>query len=60
MLPRGKSEINPATNAIQSLLAVRRNENWRIALFHNTPAAFHGRPQASQELTEELQKSVMD
>ena len=58
MLPRGSREINPATNAIQSLVAVRRNGNWKIALFHNTPAAFHGRPQASPELTAELQKLI--
>jgi hypothetical protein len=60
MVPRGQSKINPATNSIQSLVAVRRNGSWKVALFHNTPAAFHGRPQASQELTAELQKSIME
>ena len=26
----------------------------RIALLHNTPAAFHGRPELAEELTREL------
>lgn len=56
MVPHGKTDINPATNAIQSLVAVKRNGQWRIALFQNTPAQFHGRPQAAEQLTEELRK----
>ena len=56
MIPHGQTDINPATNAIQSLVAVKRGGQWRVALFHNTPAAFHGRPEAAAELTEELRK----
>jgi uncharacterized protein (TIGR02246 family) len=56
MVPHGKTDINPATNAIQSLVAVKRNGQWRIALFQNTPAQFHGRPEAAEQLTEELRK----
>jgi len=26
----------------------------RVALLHNTPAAFHGRPELAEELTREL------
>lgn len=58
MVPRGGSEINPATNAIQSLVAVRQGESWKIALFQNTPAQFHGRPQLAEALTSELQALV--
>ncbi len=58
MIPPGQTDINPAVNAIQSLLAVRRAGTWQIALFHNTPAQFHGRPELSQQLTEELQLLV--
>jgi uncharacterized protein (TIGR02246 family) len=58
MLPPGKKEINPATNAIQSLVTVKEGEHWRIALFHNTPAAFHGRPHLVEEMTTELQALV--
>ena len=54
LVPPGKSDINPATNAIQTLVAVHQNNQWRIASFQNTPAAFHGRPELSAALTEEL------
>ena len=55
MLPPGKTEINPAVNSIQTLLAKKHDGQWRIELFHNTPAAYHGRPDDSAKLTEELQ-----
>jgi uncharacterized protein (TIGR02246 family) len=54
MVPPGKSEIEPSVNAIQSLVARSSGGTWRIALFQNTPAAFHGRPEQNQTLTEEL------
>jgi uncharacterized protein (TIGR02246 family) len=54
MVPPGGSDIHPAFNAIQSLVAVKQAGEWRVALFHNTPAAFHGQPEASAALTEEL------
>jgi uncharacterized protein (TIGR02246 family) len=56
MAPRGQSDINSALNAIQSLVAIKQDDHWRIALFQNTPAAFHGRPDASAKLTEELRR----
>lgn len=56
MIPPGKSEINPAVNAIQSLIAKKQGEDYRIVLFQNTPAAFHGRPELSKQLTEVLQE----
>lgn len=56
MIPPGGTDINPAVNAIQSLVATKEQSEWRIALFHNTPAAFHGRPEASAALTEELRQ----
>jgi uncharacterized protein (TIGR02246 family) len=60
MVPPGKADINPAVNAIQSLVASRRNGKWQIELFQNTPAAFHGRPELSDELTEELRGMLRD
>lgn len=57
MTPPGSAEINPAVNAIQTLITVRHAGEWRIALFQNTPAAFHGRPELSQALTRELQQA---
>jgi hypothetical protein len=37
---------------------VRDGDAWKIALFQNTPAAFHGRPEESAKLTEELKELV--
>jgi uncharacterized protein (TIGR02246 family) len=54
MVPPGKKELNPAVNAIQSLLVVRDGDWPRVALLQNTPAAFHGRPQLGEQLTAEL------
>jgi len=54
MLPPGKDELNPEMNAVQSMVAAQKGGKWEIALFQNTPAAFHGRPELSKKLTEEL------
>jgi uncharacterized protein (TIGR02246 family) len=55
MVPPGKNEINPKVNAIQTLIMQKEGDQFRIALFQNTPATFHGRPELSSQLTEELQ-----
>jgi uncharacterized protein (TIGR02246 family) len=54
MVPPGKDDINADMNAVQSLIAVRKNEKWEVALFQNTPAAYDGRPELSKKLCEEL------
>jgi uncharacterized protein (TIGR02246 family) len=54
MIPPGSDDINPAGNTIQTLVAVENADGWRAALFQSTPAAWHGRPQDSAALTEEL------
>lgn len=54
MIPPGKTELNPDTNAVQSLLIVLDAGQPKIALLQNTPAAFHGRPHLGEELTAEL------
>ena len=56
MVPAGQSDLNPAVNAIQTLVAARGDGEWRIALFQNTPAQFHGRPELAEQLTEELRE----
>lgn len=56
MVSPGQSDLNPAVNTIQTLIATKRDGRWRIALFQNTPAQFHGRPELSQQLTEELRQ----
>ena len=56
MIPPGSNDINPAGNTIQTLVAVEGADGWRAALFQSTPAAWHGRPQDSAALTEELRE----
>ena len=60
MVPRGGTELKPEVNAVQGLVAVRRDGGWRIALFQNTPAAFHGRPELAGNLTEELRAAARE
>jgi hypothetical protein len=42
--------------AIQTLVAAKRDGKRRVALFQNTPAQFHGRPELVESLTEELRQ----
>ncbi|MGG1482383.1 SgcJ/EcaC family oxidoreductase [Bacillus smithii] len=54
MVPPGQSEIDPKLNTHHTLVAVKKDGKWRIALFQNTPAQFHGRPELVEQMTEEL------
>ena len=56
MVPPGQSDLNPAVNTVQTLVAAKRDGKWQIELFQNTPAQFHGRPDMAQQLTEELRQ----
>jgi len=56
MVPAGQSDLDPNLNAIQVLVAAKQDGKWRIVLFQNTPAQFHGRPELVHELTEELRQ----
>ena len=59
MIPPGKSDIIPERNAVQSLVASRQEDGrWLVEMFHNTPAAFHGRPEESEKLTAELRAAA--
>jgi uncharacterized protein (TIGR02246 family) len=49
MVPPGKDDINPEVNAVQTMIAVRTSGAWKIALFQNTPAAFHDRPDTAKK-----------
>jgi uncharacterized protein (TIGR02246 family) len=55
MIPPGEKMIKPEVNAIQTLVARRVGGAWKIELFQNTPAAWHGRSEDVTRLTEELQ-----
>ena len=56
VVPAGADDINPDLNAVQSLVAEQRDGTWRVVLYHNTPAAFHGRPAAADALSAELRR----
>lgn len=54
MVPPGQSGINPETNSIQHLLLSKQGGHFKIEVFQNTPAAYHGRPDLAERLTREL------
>lgn len=58
IVPAGASDLNPALNATQTLLARREAGDWKIVLFQNTPAQFHGRPDLAEQLTGELRQAL--
>lgn len=58
MVPPGKSDIEPQANAHQTVVAAVTDDEWRIELFQNTPAQFHGRPELVNEMTAELQQQL--
>ena len=56
MVPPGQSDLNPAVNAHQTVVAAKREGRWHIELLQTTPAQFHGRPELVQQMTEELRQ----
>lgn len=56
MVPRGADDLDPELNAIQTFVASREAGAWQVQALQNTPAAFHGRPEARQHLTAELRE----
>jgi uncharacterized protein (TIGR02246 family) len=55
LVPPGQTAINPETNSHQTIVAEEQQGQWRIVLFQNTPAQFHGRRELVEEMTRELQ-----
>jgi len=60
MVPPGQRTLNTAVNAVQTLVAEEHAGSWRIVLFQNTPALYHGRPQLAERRTAELQELLPD
>jgi uncharacterized protein (TIGR02246 family) len=58
VVPAGDNDLNPKLNAVQSLVARRRNGAWQVVLYQNTPAQYHGQPEAAEALTEELRSEL--
>jgi uncharacterized protein (TIGR02246 family) len=56
MVPTGQTELNPKVNTHHTLVATHNKGKWRIQLFQNTPAQFHGRPELVEQMTEELRE----
>ena len=54
MVPPGGNDLNPHVNAVQSLVVA----GGRVALLQSTPAQFHGRPEESQALIDELRQLI--
>jgi uncharacterized protein (TIGR02246 family) len=50
----GQSDIEQERNSVQTIVATKRDGRWRISAFQNTRVQFMGRPEAAQQLTEEL------
>lgn len=58
MIPPGKSDLNPAVNTHHTLIVINNSNEWKIELFQNTPAQFHGRPELVEQMTEELKELI--
>ncbi len=58
LVPPGETGINPETNSHQTVVAEQQDGQWRIVLFQNTPAQFHGRPEQVENMTRELQTAA--
>jgi uncharacterized protein (TIGR02246 family) len=54
MVPPNSTEINPAANARQTLVAGEKDGQWQVELFQNTPAALHWDEEGSKLLSAEL------
>jgi uncharacterized protein (TIGR02246 family) len=55
LVPPGQRAINAQTNSHQTVVAEAQDGQWRIVLFQNTAAQFHGRPELVEDMTRELQ-----
>lgn len=58
MVAVGSNDISPEVNVLHSITAVQEEGAWRIALFQNTPAAFHGRPELTEQLSADLRHAL--
>jgi uncharacterized protein (TIGR02246 family) len=56
MWPRGATALDPRFNALQTMVLSLCDGAYRIEMFQNTPAAFHGRPEEIEKLSAELRE----
>jgi hypothetical protein len=57
MVPPGAADLNPALNALQTVVAVRSDADWQVELMQTTPAQLHGRPEEVERMTTELRQT---
>jgi uncharacterized protein (TIGR02246 family) len=58
MAPAGQTDLDPRLHAVQTLVAVQQNGQWRVVFFQTTPVQYHGRPELVQQLTDELRQCL--
>jgi uncharacterized protein (TIGR02246 family) len=58
MVPPGVDEVIADRNAIQTVVAQRTQDGWKVVLFQNTPVRLDGRPEEAERLTRELNALV--
>jgi uncharacterized protein (TIGR02246 family) len=55
MVPPGQDSVNPDANAHHTMIAERGDGGWKVVLFQNTPAQYHGRPELVERHTAEIE-----
>ncbi len=55
-VPGGQRDLDVQRNSIQTIVAVREDAAWKIAVFQDSRAWYIGRPKEAEALTEELQQ----
>jgi uncharacterized protein (TIGR02246 family) len=58
VIPAGADDIEPGLNAAQSVVARYGPDGWQVVLYQNTPAQYHGRPEAVEQLSAELRAAM--
>ncbi|MEU9080024.1 SgcJ/EcaC family oxidoreductase [Kitasatospora sp. NPDC004745] len=58
LVPDDAEDLDPALNAVQTVIAVNAGSGWRIALMQNTPARYDHRPDLAAALTAELRALI--
>ncbi|MFF1791519.1 SgcJ/EcaC family oxidoreductase [Kitasatospora sp. NPDC058243] len=58
LVPDAAEDLDPALNAVQTVIAVNAGAGWRIGLLQNTPARYDLRPDLAAALTAELRGLV--
>ncbi|MER5355008.1 SgcJ/EcaC family oxidoreductase [Kitasatospora sp. NPDC002551] len=58
LVPDDAQDLDPALNAVQTVIAVDAGAGWRIALLQTTPARYDLRPDLARALTAELRELI--